>query len=348
MKKYIILSAFLFSSLVYARESKITANFQVINGLAKSSTYDPSYGVKVSHLDWKIKNIPVINLGYDYSIDNFEFSIKGKKNIKNNMKSGTMKDYDWYSVTRDELHDYDVKYKDFSTMEEAKTYAEEIERTKNVSLEYDEEDEDGNGLYAVYYEPDEKDKGILSNFSETKNYVKDIINLDFSTKYFIKKTDKFKFAPLAGLSYEKYNFYAVGPVKQYHYIPGLEPVYFVYGTSGQKGVEYKQRYITPYLGLTLQYSPTTTFDVSFALKGSAWGKSKDIDYHVLRNFSSAVKYKKVKFLNANLEFTYHLNENIDLNLEIENTNYFERKSSNKTVSVALKNTSYSLGFRYKF
>ena len=74
----------------------------VVNGKAGEYVYEPESGQKISYLDWDIKNIPVVIGEYNYTIDNFDFGVKLKKNI-NKKSSGSVKDYDWYSEANKEL-----------------------------------------------------------------------------------------------------------------------------------------------------------------------------------------------------------------------------------------------------
>ncbi len=91
-----LIITFLSLSSVLLAESKISANIATINGKAGEYVYDTENGQQISYLDWKIKNVPILKLSYDYSINNWEFSIDGKKSLNKNFRSGTMKDYDWF------------------------------------------------------------------------------------------------------------------------------------------------------------------------------------------------------------------------------------------------------------
>lgn len=85
MKKILFIGCLGISSIMYAGEGKISADIQMMNGKAGEYVYHPN-GDKISYLDWKIKNIPILKLGYDYTFDNWEFSISGKKNISNHYR----------------------------------------------------------------------------------------------------------------------------------------------------------------------------------------------------------------------------------------------------------------------
>ncbi|MBR8822827.1 hypothetical protein IX293_001089 [Fusobacterium necrophorum] len=97
MKRILFIGCLGISSIMYAGEGKISADIQMMNGKAGEYVYHPN-GDKISYLDWKIKNIPILKLGYDYTFNNWEFSISGKKNISNHYRSSYMKDYDWFST----------------------------------------------------------------------------------------------------------------------------------------------------------------------------------------------------------------------------------------------------------
>lgn len=47
--------------------------------------------------------------------------------------------------------------------------------------------------------------------------------MDLSVKYYLKRTEKFSFAPLLGINYDKYDFYALSG-NQLNYIPGIGAV----------------------------------------------------------------------------------------------------------------------------
>lgn len=168
-----------------------------------------------------------------------------------------------------------------------------------------------------------------------------------------------------GINYDKYEFYAAAGT-QYNYIPGREPMVEHTNTPG-KGITYKQRFVTPYLGFILNYSPNTNWDISWGLKGSFWGRAKIIDRHLLRGqMESVEKYKRIKSLSSQLEVKYHWNESLSITLGLEAINYFKNKNSTtrftpenvtektpiQTVKglggVKNRNISYSLGLEYKF
>lgn len=79
MKKYLALMTLILSSTVYANGGELSANIQNLNGKAGEYVYIPTNGDKISYLKWDIKNVPMLNLGYNYEYDNWEFSIRGRK-----------------------------------------------------------------------------------------------------------------------------------------------------------------------------------------------------------------------------------------------------------------------------
>lgn len=351
MKKMLLIAFIGISSLIYAGEGKISAEIQTMNGKAGEYVYDPENGDKVSYLDWKIKNVPILKLGYDYTIDNWEFSITGKKNIGKNFRSGYMKDYDWFSTPDNEEP---VLYLSGLTEEEAEEMAQPGDKIE----------EDSDGTYKVYYIPQDKDRGSLSNFSKNQNYVKNIIGLDLSVKYYLKKTATFSFAPVIGLNYDKYEFYALAG-DQTNYVPGRRTI-LIKG-DGQKLITYKQRFITPYIGFALTYNPNPKWDISWKLNGSFLGRARAIDRHLARGSLETVeKYKNMKYLSSLLTVKYNWNESLALKAGIEVVKHFKsRKSTVRTTpeevtkdspitteknigGIKNYNTSYFIGFEYKF
>ena len=161
-KNYLIPLLIGISSFSYAGEGKISAKIQNMNGKAGEYVYAQTNGDKVSYLRWDIKNVPVLNLGYNYTINNFEFSIIGKKNISKNYRSGSMKDYDWFSTKEESDDDEGIAWF-VGTKEQAE--AKKRDGIDEIVMQDD-------GSYVVRYIPSDKDRGSLSNFSENKNYVK--------------------------------------------------------------------------------------------------------------------------------------------------------------------------------
>lgn len=375
MNKYLIYSFLVISSGLFAGESKVSANIQMMNGTAKEYVRNPQNGDKLSRLDWKIKNIPILNLGYEYSHNNWEFSVFAKKNIQNNIKSGTMKDYDWYYLGEDGK----VEAAEFGKLE-----GEDLEAWRKINAGTDEDKATAKKILAdaygisvesmdkyleiddetgeITYIPDSKTRGELSNFSETKNYVKDIIGLDLTAKYYVIKSEKIKVAPMLGLNYDRYRFYSTTNGVFNEYFPGVKT-----NTERQsgntKGITYKQRFLTPYLGVNFQYSPNSMWDFNVGLKGSLWGRAAAHDKHLARGSNETTeKYKNVKFLLFSTDIKYHWNESLTLKGSITATKYFythkgksrqilddgEVDNTTNGTGLANKNIAYSLGFEYKF
>lgn len=354
MKKYLAIMTLILSSTVYANGGKVSADIQNLNGKAGEYVYIPTNGDKISYLKWEIKNVPMLNLGYDYEYNNWEFSIRGRKNIGNNIRSGYMKDYDWFSTAEESEA---VVLGSGLTKTEAENMKEEKSKALGVELDIKEEE----GEYVVQYTPKEKDRGELSNFSKNKNYVKSIIGLDLTAKYYLKKDDKYKIAPMVGLNYDKFEFYALGG-DQKNFIPGTDSYLLIPG-DGNKGITYKQRFMTPYLGMYFDYTINSNWEVSLLLKGSAWGRARAKDRHLERGkMESFEKYKSIKYLSSNIAIKYHWNESFTLKYEIELTKYFKNKKSNvrhtdedgkveniKNLSgISNKTIASSFGFEYKF
>ncbi|KDE66976.1 peptidase, partial [Fusobacterium necrophorum DAB] len=228
----------------------------------------------------------------------------GRKNIGNNIRSGYMKDYDWFSTAEESEA---VVLGSGLTKTEAENMKEEKSKALGVELDIKEEE----GEYVVQYTPKEKDRGELSNFSKNKNYVKSIIGLDLTAKYYLKKDDKYKIAPMVGLNYDKFEFYALGG-DQKNFIPGTDSYLLIPG-DGNKGITYKQRFMTPYLGMYFDYTINSNWEVSLLLKGSAWGRARAKDRHLERGkMESFEKYKSIKYLSSNIAIKYHWNESLTL------------------------------------
>lgn len=365
MKKHLSILALLLTCNVHAATGRIEANIQNLNGKAGEYVYLPTTGDKISYLKWDIKNVPILNLGYNYEYNNWEFSIRGRKNIGNNIRSGYMKDYDWFS-TAEESEPVILASRDPKDINKpldkntAEKLAEEKSKVLGVKLDV-KEDEENPGEYIVQYTPKDKDRGELSNFSKNKNYVKNIIGLDLTAKYYLKKDDKYKIAPMIGLNYDKYEFYALGG-DQKNFIPGTKYHTLEKG-SGKKGLTYKQRFMTPYLGLYFDYVINPNWEVSLLLKGSAWGRARAKDRHLERGkMESFEKYKSIKYLSSNIAIKYHLNESLTLKYELELTKYFKNKKSRvrhtdedgkvenikNLGGISNRTIASSFGFEYKF
>ncbi|MCF0162791.1 MAG: omptin family outer membrane protease [Fusobacterium necrophorum] len=351
MKKYLFTLAIIFSSISYANGGKISAEIQDLNGKAGEFVYDkPGTGRKISRLDWEIKNIPMLKLGYQYEYNNWEFSIEGRKNIKNKIKSGKMKDYDWIPG---KLDDDDAK-----ELFEIATYenraAAEADKKENEKIK-----DNGNGTYSLFYAPTEKDAGTLFSYTESSNYVKDIWSLNLSAKYYLIKDEKIKFAPFFGLNYHRYEFYSVG-AKGYEYIPsrGRKSQEF----ANVKSITYEQMFLNPYIGLYTSYSPSFSWEIQLGLKGTAWGRARAIDRHLLRReMKTDEKYKNIKYLSSTLAIKYYWSESLTLKYELEFTKHFRNTKStvNRTNEDGTKETekgsaglsnrtmASSLGFEYK-
>ncbi|WP_261665653.1 omptin family outer membrane protease, partial [Fusobacterium necrophorum] len=215
-----------------------------------------------------------------------------------------MKDYDWFSTAEESEA---VVLGSGLTKTEAENMKEEKSKALGVELDIKEEE----GEYVVQYTPKEKDRGELSNFSKNKNYVKSIIGLDLTAKYYLKKDDKYKIAPMVGLNYDKFEFYALGG-DQKNFIPGTDSYLLIPG-DGNKGITYKQRFMTPYLGMYFDYTINSNWEVSLLLKGSAWGRARAKDRHLERGkMESFEKYKSIKYLSSNIAIKYHWNESLTL------------------------------------
>ena len=353
-KNYLIPLLIGISSFSYAGEGKISAKIQNMNGKAGEYVYAQTNGDKVSYLRWDIKNVPVLNLGYNYTINNFEFSIIGKKNISKNYRSGSMKDYDWFSTKEESDDDEGIAWF-VGTKEQAE--AKKRDGIDEIVMQDD-------GSYVVRYIPSDKDRGSLSNFSENKNYVKNIMGLDLSIKYYIKNSEKLKLSTALGVDYDKYEFYALSG-DQRNYIPGIG--YTIDKGQGIKGITYKQRFMTPYIGFNSVYTPNNRWEFSFGLKGSVLGRARATDKHLERgSFETVETYKNLKYLSSNLQAKYNWTDNFSINSGIEFVKHFKSnkstvrltpdevtaESSIETIKniggISNYNISYNLGFEYKF
>lgn len=353
MKKYLLMFGLL-SIGAYANNGKVIAEFQSLNGKAGEYVYNkPSDGMKMSQLDWDIKNIPMLKLGYAYEYKNWEFSVTGRKNLDNNYRSGKMKDYDWIPSGMDE-EDAQEFLVVGNFPEEQK---EEVEANKK---ENEKIKDNGDGTYTLYYVPTEKDIGKLFSYTESKNYVKNIVGLDLTAKYYLKRNEKMAFAPLFGINYDKYEFYSIG-AKGYEYIPGREKS--AQESPNVKTITYNQKFLSPYVGIYASYSPNSLWDIEFGIKGSAWGRAKAMDRHHLRGKTQTdEKYKNIKYLSSTLAVKYHWNEFLTLKYEMELTKYFKNKKSTVkstdeegdittikgSTGLSNKTMTSSLGFEYKF
>lgn len=352
MKKGLAILAVVLSASAYANGGKITAEIQNLNGKAGEYVYNkPGDGMKVSQLDWDIKNVPMLKLGYVYEYNKWEFSIQGRKNIKNNIESGKMKDYDWIPSG--------LEAEDAQELLEVATFSNRVEAEAHKKTNEEIKD-NGDGTYTLYYVPTEKDIGSLFSYTESKNYVKNIMGLDLTAKYYLRKDEKVKVAPLIGINYDKYEFYSIGG-KGYQYIPGRERQ--AQEAPNIKTITYKQRFLNPYIGVYASYSPNLSWDIEFGIKGSAWGRAKAFDRHHLRGkMQTDEKYKNVKYLSSTIAIKYHWNESLTIKYELEFTKYFKNNKSTVKITnddgsidnvkgyggLSNKTMASSLGFEYKF
>lgn len=336
----------------FGEKSKINIDFQNINGKAGEYSYNkPGDGTNISFLEWKIKNIPLIKIGYEYQNKNFEFLIEARKNINNNIKSHKMKNYDWLPSDIDDETAAEILYiADFFDLETA-----ENERKENEKI-IDNQD----GTYTLYYFPTSKDTGTLFSYSESKNYVKDILGFNLSLKYYLINMNNFKLAPIAGIKYDKFSFFAKG-INGYNYIPGREYFYFQRNIDN-KVIKYEQEFITPYIGIYSSYSPNDLWNFIFEVKGSNIGKAKAKDRHILRNnMLISEKYNNINSIFVKLGITYSINNFFLLKSEVEFSKYFKNQKSRVKISddyiseikpkgssgISNENIIYSLGFEYK-
>lgn len=206
-----------------------------------------------------------------------------------------------------------------------------------------------------------KDYGKLSNFSDNKNYIDNLLMFDTNIKYWFYHTDNLKSGPILGFKYDYFKFYAKGG-NQYNYeLDGTTTV--DKGNYSKKGIEYSQKFFTPYLGYGASYNFEKLI-LDLEIKGSLYGKAKANDKHLERGpMESKEKYKDVKNLGIKLMATYPITPSIDINGTLEYSKYFHKKKSStdfiseegqKTNGIknlsGLKNTSYalSIGATYKF
>ena len=190
------------------------------------------------------------------------------------------------------------------------------------------------------------------------------MGLDLSLKYYLKNSEKIRLSTAFGIDYDKYEFYALSG-DQRNYIPGIG--YTINKGEGKKGITYKQKFVTPYIGINSVYIPNEKWEVSFGLKGSVLGRARAVDKHLERgSFETVETYKNLKYLSSNLQVKYNWNENFSINSGVEFVKHFKSKKSTVRVTpdeitsdnsvetikniggISNHNISYSLGFEYKF
>lgn len=352
LKKMLFYLLFLVNFFSFANTSKFNVDFQYLNGKAGEYSYNkPGDGNNISYLEWEIKNIPLLRIGYEYRYNNWEFLIESRKNISNNIHSGLMQNYDWLPSDLDEETSSELFYiGDFTDLTSA-----ENEKKENENI-IDNQD----GTYTLYYFPTKNDTGTLFSYSESKNYVKDIFGLNLSMKYFIFNKNDFKFAPILGIRYDKFSFFAKG-FSGFKYIPGREYSYFSSNNSS-KIITYDQEFFTPYIGIYSNYSLNDFLNIILEINGSYFGKAKAKDNHILRdNMLITEKYHNIKYLSFKLGLIYKISDSFNLKSEVNLLKYFKNQKSKVTITdnygsynksngssgLSNKNIIYSLGFEYK-
>lgn len=97
MKIFSFILTIILFNITYAQPLK--NNFDIsmknINGKSNESLYGLESAMQISELEWVIKNVPVLSLGYTYNfLNNWNLNLVFEKNFSS-QNSWSMKDYDW-------------------------------------------------------------------------------------------------------------------------------------------------------------------------------------------------------------------------------------------------------------
>lgn len=307
MKIFSFILTIILFNITYSQPLK--HNFDIslknINGKSNEYVYDLESPMQISELEWEIKNIPVLSLGYTYNfLSNWNLNLAFEKNFSS-QNSGNMKDYDW-NTEKGEL----------------------------------------NGTPYAY--------------SNNKNRVETLENLDFNIQHIFSHTNELKSGPFIGVKYNNLKFVAKAGKQETYTGTGL-----IDSTKDWenkvKGVEYSQKFTTPYIGYFIEYT-LDKLKVQGNIKGSNLGKATVKDTHFIGNSYSKEKYKNIKNLSFEVSAIYPILESLDFNCTFQMDRFY--KSTNSKTNMTFKDgtsmdikdktgtksftTAVSLGLTYKF
>ncbi len=307
MKIFSFILTIILFNITYAQPLKHNFDISIknINGKSNEYVYDLDSPMQISELEWEIKNVPVLSLGYTYNfLNNWNLNLVFEKNFSS-QNSGNMKDYDW--------------------------------NTEKGKL---------NGAPYAY--------------SNNKNRVETLENLDFNIQHIFSHTNELKSGPFIGVKYNNLKFVAKAGKQEIYTGTGL-----IDSTKNWenkvKGVEYSQKFTTPYIGYFIGYT-LDKLKVQGNIKGSTLGRATAKDTHFIGNSYSKEKYKNIKNLTLEVSAIYPILESLDFNCTFQMDKLYKTTNSKTNMtfkdgtSIDIKDktgtksftTAVSLGLTYKF
>ncbi|MBD2782683.1 omptin family outer membrane protease [Xenorhabdus szentirmaii] len=177
---------------------------------------------------------------------------------------------------------------------------------------------------------------------------------DINVKGWILKQPEYKLGGVLGYQQTDFSWEATGG----HGIYENKPKTF----ENKPLITYKQKFNTPYLGLTGQYR-YQDFEFNALLKFSPWVKAKDTDEHILNNETFKAKTSNSRYYSIGVDAGYYITPNVKVFSEltwnkfdnnkkgdVQLTNHSERSSETYRNTGSMGNTNYTIsaGVQYRF
>lgn len=136
---------------------------------------------------------------------------------------------------------------------------------------------------------------------------------DLNIKGWILNEPSYRLGLIAGYQESRYSFYATGGSYIYSEDGGFRNESGVF-PDGERGIGYRQRFKTPYIGLTGDYR-YNNFEFSSTFKYSGWSQASDNDEHYSRETTFRSKIKNQDYYSVSLNAGYYITPAAKLYIE---------------------------------
>ncbi|WOE30968.1 MULTISPECIES: omptin family outer membrane protease [unclassified Acinetobacter] len=210
---------------------------------------------------------------------------------------------------------------------------------------------------------DQTDAKLMTDWSyhpDTK--MKYANQVDLNAQLFALSDTQYKAGFVVGYQQNKFNWNSKGGIYRYsltdhdgNYIPGTAQMFSgEFDKKNDKGIDYKQIYRMPYIGLNAQYD-NQKISLGATVKYSAWVTAKDVDHHYARETVFYSQVKNMDYYGVNLNAGYYIRPDTQLFTAFEWNKYREKMGKTHQTdniqgqgSLSSQFQNLSLGIKYYF
>lgn len=180
---------------------------------------------------------------------------------------------------------------------------------------------------------------------------------DVNIKNWLVKRPNYKVGAVVGYQQNRFSWTSFGGHYQYNNCNDIGDF-----PSGERGIDYQQKFSMPYVGLTGDYR-YRDFEFNALLKFSSWVEAKDNDEHYMRNLSFSEKNSGSNYYSASVDVGYYVTNNVKVFTEFTWNKYSQGKGGMQIIDhqsgksdyeggdaagLENKNYSFTAGLQYRF